>query len=867
MSNPSHSGRRPSAATTVRPSPSRTASFPETRPPTHPTGQPVQIGPYRILETLGQGGMGTVYLAEQSEPFERQVAIKLLRWGGADGELAKRFRAEGQALARLSHPNIAQVYDAATTEQGQPYFVLELVDGEPLTQYCRQRSLHLPAQLELFATVCETLAHAHERGILHRDIKPSNVLVTEVGGTPMPKVIDFGIAKSLEQPLADGTLLTGDSLLGTPAYMSPEALGYGEEPPMVDVRSEVYALGVMLYELLVGDRPFGDPSDSLPRLLKRILTETPRRASTRLIAERTSHELRWPARRLRTELDPVVEKAMARRPDDRYQNAAELARDVRRFVDGTPVKAARPSTAIRLRRLVAGPERRGWRAGLGALAAAALVVGAVSLWPGREVPPEPAAPPPIALEEVRAVAVLPLIDLSPAPGGEYFVEGLTEALITDLAHVGSLRVTARTSSMRFAGSGTPLPQIAEELGVDALLEGTVLREGRKVRVTARLVRGSDEVSLWNRSYERDVSEVLPLQRELAMAIADEIRVELTPKEEQRLKPPPPMAAEALELYLKGRFFWNKRTVDGLDRSIDALQAAAEIEPDNALIFAGLADSYALLPSYGYADPMESYRLASDAAMRAMQLEETLGEAEAALALVHHEYERDWEAAEKSFAKALELAPNYATAHQWYAEHLTRLGRHEEAVTAIHRAVMLDPLSLIANAIEGWVLLAAGRLEDASAQLERTLELDATFVPAIGYLAEVHLARGEPEKAVERYREAVDVAGDSPRYLAGLGVALAQAGRSGAARDVLERLESLNVMPPVPAWHRARLHYALGDEDAAFAALDSAVAEGGVWILSLRIDPLFAPLAGDPRFEAVAAQVGLARAVEPPSSDA
>ncbi len=807
--------------------------------------------------------MGTVYLAEQTQPFRRRVAVKLIRFGGADVRVLRRFEAEQQALARLGHPNVAQVFDAGITEYGQPFFVLEYVAGLPLNRYCEQHGLSLRDRLDLFVSVCEAVQHAHERGILHRDLKPSNVMVTAEGTRHIAKVIDFGVAKSLGEPLVDGTLFTGDQMVGTPAYMSPEAIDGAAGGLELDARADVYALGVMLYELLAGLRPFDNGKEGYHRVIQRILNETPTAPSKRLESSESQSgaagsrgddaaSTGW-RRQLRSGLDRIALKALSRDRADRYPSAAALAADVRRFLMGDRPEASGDKVP-RLRWLP------------GALVASLLLLVPAGLWwlsrdsPDADAVSRGVASAGAAAMGVESIAILPLTDLSPGGDQEFLSDGMTEALIEQLASIRSLRVISRSSVMAYKNGETPLPEIARKLNVQTVLEGSVQRVGGRVRVAAKLIHAPTEALLWSKSYERPAEDLLTLQREVAMAIADEIQVKLTADEQNRLSAQATVAPEAYESYLRGRFFWNRRTRDGVLRALDYFQDAVQQDPSYALAYVGLADSYSLLPPFAEMSPEEAYSMSKEHALMALQMDQGLGAAHASLALVMHEHDWDWQGAEEHYREAIELDPSYATAYQWYAEMLSREGRHEEAQGQIEKALEIDPLSLIANAIAGWTLYNAGRLEEAETQLVRAIELDGSFVPPHGYLGLTFLEVGRFEEAQAELLKAFLLSRGNPRYRSELGVARARSGDLNGARADLEELHRLHSETPVAAFHFARLYLALGETELALAALERAVEERGVWPLFFRVDPLLKELRGTARFEALLEKVHF-----PPSS--
>ena len=410
--------------------------------------------------------------------------------------------------------------------------------------------------------------------------------------------------------------------------------------------------------------------------------------------------------------------------------------------------------------------------------------------------------------------------------------------------------------MQYKGARKALPEVARELNVEAVLEGSVTRVGDRVRITAQLIHAPSETPLWAHSYERDVHDVLALQREVARDIATNISLKLTPAEQRHLADARPVNPAAYEAYLQGRYHWNKRTAEGLDKAIAYFQEALRLAPDYALAYAGLADSYHLLTPYRNLPAAESYPKSKEAALRALELDPALGAAYASLAVVKHEYDWDWPGAEQDFKRAIQLNPNYASAHQWYAELLTRLGRVDEARAEIERAHDLDPLSLIVNSVSGWVYLNARQPERAVEQLQKTIEMDARFTPAHGYLGLAYQQQGRYPQALAEFRRALELSGGSPRYLANLGVAQALAGQQRAARQTLAELLRINTQQHVQPFHLASVYTALDEREQAFAWLEKAYQERGVWLLFLHLDPLFDRLRPDARFANLLFRLGL-----------
>ncbi|MEE8201568.1 MAG: protein kinase, partial [Candidatus Acidoferrales bacterium] len=686
---------------------------------------PERIGPYRILEQLGEGGMGMVYLAQQEQPFRRRVALKIIKLGMDTREVIARFESERQALALMNHPHIARVFDAGTTEQGRPYFVMEHVAGIPITKYCDQHRLSIQERLQLFTQVCQAIHHAHQKGIIHRDIKASNVLVAVEEGKPVPKVIDFGVAKATNQRLTDKTLYTQlGSSIGTPEYMSPEqAESSGLD---VDKTTDIYSLGILLYELLVGVFPFNLLMTRFDAMLRTIRDKEPPKLTTRLsslgekaseIAKRRHTDIRSLSRKLRGELDWITQKAMEKDRTRRYQTASELAADIGRYLKNEPVLAGPPSVAYRLRKFAVRNK--------GALApvawggvVAALVVLLVGLNVGgvRERLFGSLTTP-----QITSLAVLPLENLSGDPEQDYFVDGMTEGLIAAVAKIGALKVISPTSAMRYKGSDKPLPEIARELGVEAVIKGSVIRENGRVRIAAQLIHASTGRHLWAGNYERDQRDAVTLQGEVALAVAREIEVVVTPEEVVWLAAERPVDPAVYEAYRRGRYFWSQRTPEAVRKGIAYFQQAVQKDPDYAPAHAGLADSYLVIGSGGLLPHDEALRVSKTAALKALELDDSLAEAHASLGWIKT-IEWDWLGAEREFERAIELNRNYAVAHHWYSRYLQSLGRHEKAIAEATRAQELDPFSWVIAGNLGGSYYHARRYDEAIEHFRRQLQL-------------------------------------------------------------------------------------------------------------------------------------------------
>jgi TolB-like protein len=492
---------------------------------------------------------------------------------------------------------------------------------------------------------------------------------------------------------------------------------------------------------------------------------------------------------------------------------------------------------------------RRWAApiGIAALAVAALMAVLVGLnvggWRDRLLP-KAVAP------RIESLAVLPLENISGDKEQEYFADGMTDALIAELGQIGSLRVISRTSVMRFKGARPQggLEEIARQLKVDALIEGSVLRSGDRVRVTAQLIGAVPERHLWARSYERDLRDVLTLQSEVARAIANEIKANLTPAVQARLARTHAVNPEAYEAYLRGRYFWNKRTGEGTKKGIEFFGHALEKDPAYALAYTGLADCYYLLADYSFLSPREAFPRGKAAATKALELDETSAEAHTSLAVIKSEYEWDWLGAEREFKRAIELNPNYATAHHWYSDYLGEMGRHEEAIAEIKRAQQLDPLSLIINTVAGVRFHWARRYDEAVEQLRKTLEMDPNFAVAHHWLGQVYEQMGQHESAIAEHQKAIRASGGSSQAVAALGHAYAAAGKRNEALRILADLNERRKTAYVSPYDIAVIHVALGEKDQAFEWLEKAYQERAAPIVVLKVDPRLDPLRSDPRFQ-------------------
>jgi eukaryotic-like serine/threonine-protein kinase len=783
------------------------------------------LGHYRVLEKIGAGGMGIVYRA-RDEHLDRDVALKILPAGAlADDASRKRLRKEALALAKLNHPNIETIYEF-DTQNGTDFLVVEYVPGKTLADRLVGRTLPEKEVVTLGMQIAAALEEAHNRGIVHSDLKPGNIAITARG---QAKVLDFGLAKLLphKDEMTSATLTDTQAGAGTLPYMSPEQL-QGEP---VDARSDVYTTGAVLYEMTSGRRVFVEELPS--RLIDAILHQPP-------VAPRALNS------RISLDLERIILKCLDKDPTRRYQSAKELLVDLQRLdtASSTHTTPSTPSPPVwrRVTRLAA-------YGGAGLLTIAVLMTGLnAGGWRDRLM--WWMAPP-----RIKSLAVLPLENLSHDPEQEYFADGMTEALITDIAKIRTLRVISRTSVMRYKEMKKPLSQIARELNVDAVIEGSVQRSGDKVRIVAKLIDARRDRNLWTESYQSDLSDVLALEGNVARAVAGEVQVQLTQQESASLSKSRTVKPRAYESYLQGRYFWNKRTPGDLNTAIKSFNEAIEIDPTYALAYVGLADTYSLLSVYGEVPPREAMPLAKAAANRALEIDDTVAEAQAALADIQWAYDWDSTKAETGFRHALALDPNYASAHQWYAVFLSNHGRHAEAIAEIERARELDPLSLIIQANAGFDYYYARQYEQAIQVLQRAAEREPNFWVFHLMLGQTHLAMGRIAEATSEFEKAKSLSPENIRVSSMLGLAYARTGRQAEARKLVEEMFSLSRKRYVSPALIAIVQIGLGEKDKAFDWLDKAYTDRSDWMIFLKTDPLFDPLRADSRFGDLLRRVG------------
>jgi serine/threonine-protein kinase len=769
------------------------------------------LGRYRIVEQLGEGGMGAVFRAEDPR-LERDVALKVLHGGPLLDESARRrLRLEARALSRLLHPNIATLFDL-DSEAGVDFLVLEFVAGRTLADTLAEGPLPEPRARAIALEVAAALEAAHELGVVHRDLKPGNVVLTPRGHA---KVLDFGLAQFLPAAGALSSAPTANAapagIAGTLPYMAPEQVrGAG-----ADARSDLWALGVLLFEMTTRARPFAQ--EEFASLLYAIVHDSAPRL-----------------RDLRPGLSPALEAIVARclekEPARRFADAPALIRALRDEAAprGTEEGVADPAT--------------GRSGGVGAPPAPGGSADAIGVPAGRGV--------------LDSIAVLPFENRSGDLSQEFFADGMTDALITDLARIGALRVISRTSAMRFKSSTRSLPDIARELRVDGVVEGSAQQAGGRVRITVRLVEARTDRSRWAQSYDRELTDILALQSEVARAIAEEIRVQVTPDEQAHLRPRAPVNPAAHVAYLKGRFLWNRWNAESLKQSIAHFEQALAADPAYALAFAGLADAYSILGNTNAMPPDQAYPRARAAAQQGLALDDSLAELHASLGYVLRFFDWDWPRAEHEFQRALALNPGYATGRRWYAQFLSGMGRHEEAIAEAERALELDPLSLIIHTAVGDVLFYARRYDRAMAYYRRCLDMDPTFGPGHTDLARALEHTGRADEAIAEFLKDAPLADGGPEPSTGLAILYARAGRRGEAFATMDALLARARERFVSPYGIASFYAVVGQSATALDWLERAWAQRDGALVWIKVHPRLDGLRGEPRFRDLLARMRL-----------
>ncbi len=826
----------------------------------------IQVGQYKIEKLLGAGGMGEVYLS--TDKMGRRVALKLLASHlDSDRQQVARFLQEARTVLALNHPNIVTIYDIGETG-GSYYIASELIEGENLRRRFETDKLELNTVLEILIQVATALSAAHEKGIVHRDIKPENVMIRSDGYV---KVLDFGIAKltqdfvgfaGTDMPTMHKVDTAEGIVIGTATYMSPEqARGLN-----VDARTDIWSVGVMLYEMLAGQMPFAGGTkaevvacilDREPAPLARYVTEPP------------------------AELQRIVTKALMKKREERYQTIKDMLLDLRalkqelefaaKLERSAPphADAAAYSTGEAAAKRRTAPKSVS-ASGLPSLSSAEYIVSGIkehkrafaiaasvlllaiigiSYWYFSHLS---------SLAPIESIAVLPFQNRSTEADTDYLSDGLAESLIYRLSQLPNLKVSPTSSVFRYKGKEIDPVKVGRELGVNAVLSGRMVQRGDNLTISAELVDVRYNKLLWGEQYERKMSELLATQREIAREIVEKLKLKVS-GEEKGLAKHYTESNEAYQLYLKGRFYWNKRSEEGMHKSIEYFQQAIDRDPDFALAYSGLADSYDLLgipEAGGGVPPSEVLPKAKAAALKALEIDETLSEPHVSLAHVKFFYDRDSAGAEREYKRAIELNPNYAMAHHWYAIYLSVVGRQREALAEIRRAQDLDPLSLPINIWLGRILSLVGQSDQAVEQLRKTVEMDPNFVLAHYRLGVLYEEKGMYEEAISEFKQVLKLSGGKPLGVAALARAYALAGKREEAQKNLDELLQMSMQRYVSPTSIALIYIAFGDKDKAFAWLDEADKAHDPNVVRIREDPRFESLRSDPRFNDLVRRIGI-----------
>ena len=762
---------------------------------------------YQILEKLGEGGMGVVYKAFDSS-LKRNVALKFLPANLTEHiSTRKRFIVEAQAASALDHPNICNIHEISETDDGQLYICMAYYDGESLRQKIKKAPLTFEESLDIFFHIAQGLKAAHEEKIVHRDIKPGNIIITDKGEV---KIVDFGLAK-----LAGEKLTESISTKGTIAYMAPEVIRGLPE----DHRADLWSLGVVLYEMLTGHFPF--KGEYPEPLMYSIVNEEPK-----LLSEYLNNvpEL----------LQNIIDKLLKKDPRERYQNLSDLLVDLTSFVkedDSIMMKTKPAIVKLLLRNKV---YLYGSIAIL--LVILFLIIGRPYLFPDRL--------------EGNKIAVIPVVNISDNVEHEWFSDGMTDALITNLAQISGLRVTSFSSSIKYKGTDKSPPEIASELGVQYLVEPSAIKFGDRVKVSARLLDALDDEYLWAEEYEREFKNILVLQSDIAQEIAGQIQVKLTPQEETRLTVTRQVNPETYELYMKGMYHLNKRTPAGLEKGMSYLNQAVEKDPTEPLAHAGLSLGYSIMAHTPKPIPGAS-GLSKEAALIALELDDNLVEAHLALAMVKLYGDWDLIGAGQSYRRALELNPNLTLALFHYAFYQLLMGNPEEGLKLLQRAIELDPLSNIFPAELGWMNYFLGEYDKTIELALKSLELVPDFPFALFVLGEGYAGKGMYEKAIEVQKKSAEL---SLSHKFGLAHTYALAGYTDEALRIAAELEKRSEI--WDTWCLAVIYAGLGDADKVFYWLEKAYEQRHPYIQWLRIQTYFNAYKNDPRYVSLVQRMNL-----------
>jgi serine/threonine-protein kinase len=829
---------------------------------------PEYIAHYRILRRLGKGGMGEVLLGEDTKQHGRKVALKVLPPEVTKSESRlRRFKQEARAVLALNHPNILTIYEIGQTVDTH-YIATEFIEGETLRHCLWRGPMKLDETLGVGIQIAMALEAAHTAGIIHRDIKPENVMLRQdkFVRDRFVKVLDFGLAKltDREAPVNDPEAVTipitetsPGAIMGTTGYMSPEqALGEN-----IDERTDIFSLGVVLYEMVAGQPPFKGKTDSHTRVS--IIDHDP--------VPLVQHVATVPR-----QFERIVSKALAKDRLKRYQTITDLKIDLEQLRDELHVSDTQESTREPVRAtqadLLASPpttvrsqiatvaesttassgihdkpadRRKRWLAyAAGVLALLVIVAGAIKFFSS-----SPA---------INSVAILPFVNDSKDPDAEYLSDGITESIINSLSQLPNLRVMSRNAAFRFKGSNLDPLEAGRNLNVGAVLIGRLVKRDDRFVIKTELIKVADGSQLWGAEYNSSLADIFSVQDEVSKKISQSLRLRLSGEDEEKLAKRYTKDAEAYELYLKGRYYWNRRNEDGFRKGIDYFKRAEEKDPTFALAFSGLADSHALLCDIGVVRPADEMPKAKAAAEKAVEADPTLAEAYTSRAFVRLAYDWDWLKAQNDFQQALKLNPKYPTAHQWYASYLMQMGKFSLAKAEIEEAQKLDPLSPIISANNGLYSYYEHNYDDAIAKYKVTLQSDPDFWVARHYLALAYVQKGMHQEAIAELRKLIKAPESGPipdkvveaesEAVASLGFAYGMAGKQAEARAIIDQLDALSKRRYVSPLYSAIVYAGLKENDKAIEYLTNAYEARHPGLVLIRIEPMFDGLRSDERFK-------------------
>jgi serine/threonine-protein kinase len=810
-----------------------------------------RLGRYEIRSALGAGGMGEVYLA-QDVKLDRKVALKILPAEVATHpDRMARFVQEAKAASALNHPNIITIYEVEQIDSVN-FIATEFIDGETLRERINRTPLKLVETLDSAVQIATALSAAHAAGIVHRDLKPENIMLRHDG---IAKVVDFGLAKltgplttdliDTEAPTRTVVKTQPGVVMGTAVYMSPEQ-ARGLE---VDWRTDIFSLGVLIYEMITGRLPYEGSNSN--EIIASILDDQEPQPLARYTRDAPA------------ELDRIVLKALRKDRDERYQTSKDLLLDLRNLkqqlefdkqlersasqrqsqsagIANEQVQdTALSQTATLAKNAHQGDFRLTKRNSVVIFGSLFVVAAAIVayLYYSR------------ALNgSINSVAILPFVNLSNDPNTEYLSDGISESLINQLSQLPQLKVIARSSSFKYKGKGVEPEDVAKALGVRAVVTGRVERRGDELIISAELMDAREGTQVWGDQYDRKVSDLLSVQRQIVTEISNKLRLKLSGESQKQIDKHSAGNADSYELYLKGRYALNTVKTPGIKEALVYFQRAIEKDSRNGPAYAGLAECYTLLSLGGttsYIPPKEGIPKAKDAALKAVEVDDTLAEAHTSLGLIALSFEWDWSAAEREFKRAIALNPNYVNAYHWYSHYLITVGRFDESLTESQRALALDPLDVAMNFHLGYHFFIARQYDLAIAQLQKTLVMDQNSAETRGILGSAYEQKGRFDEAIAELQKSIDLGGDDLR--GSIGHVYAISGKRGEAEKLLSQLQEEAKQKDVSSYSIAVIYAGLGEKDQAFAFLEKAFAGRDSNIVNIKVDPEFDNLRSDPRF--------------------